>query len=273
MRIYFKKDVSGVKVFPDEKTVIAKIHSVNRYDRDTVPKVPNEYSSSPGHYELIYILNGEGLVTADGTEMQDLPGTIRYLPKGRMKGKYTSLPYKVPFSCIDIYFDTDSAMPLHAFNFEADGKYRDKFARLLGIWQKRDINYYAVSMAVFYDLIACLQNEAGGYLSGAQRKYMEKAHEYAVRHFTDADFDYSALCCETGLKYSHFSVLFGKNYGMSPVKYITKMRVDYAKELLITGRYTVTQIAEMCGFSDVYYFSAVFKKETGFSPTRYSVIT
>ncbi len=56
---------------------------------------------------------------------------------------------------------------------------------------------------------------------------------------------------------------------MSPVKYITQLRVEKAKELLITNRYKVSEIAEMCGFENVYYFSNVFKKQVGVSPKTY----
>ena len=58
---------------------------------------------------------------------------------------------------------------------------------------------------------------------------------------------------------------------MSPVRFVTKMRIDYAKELLAANRRSVSEIAEMCGFSNAYYFSNVFKKQTGFSPSQYPI--
>ena len=45
--------------------------------------------------------------------------------------------------------------------------------------------------------------------------------------------------------------------------------MEKAKELLITGHYTVSEIAYECGFENVYYFSNVFKKIVGVSPTAY----
>ena len=67
------------------------------------------------------------------------------------------------------------------------------------------------------------------------------------------------------------AVRFKKIFKMSPVRFVTKMRIDYAKELLVTNRRSVSEIAEMCGFSNTYYFSNVFKKQTGFSPSQYTV--
>ena len=56
---------------------------------------------------------------------------------------------------------------------------------------------------------------------------------------------------------------------MSPNRLVTDMRIGYAKELLVTSRYSVGEIATLSGFENVYYFSSVFKKKTGFSPTGY----
>ena len=56
---------------------------------------------------------------------------------------------------------------------------------------------------------------------------------------------------------------------MSPRQYVTKMKIDYAKELLMINRYNISEIAELCGFENVYYFSNVFKKQVGISPIAY----
>lgn len=109
------------------------------------------------------------------------------------------------------------------------------------------------------------------YLSGIQKEYIRKAYEYIMENYRRPDFDYKELCSATGLGYAYFSELFKKAFKMSPVRFVTKMRIDYAKELLVTNRRSVSEIAEMCGFSNTYYFSNVFKKQTGFSPSQYPV--
>ena len=52
-----------------------------------------------------------------------------------------------------------------------------------------------------------------------------------------------------------------------PVDFIKSVRLDYALELLQTHKYTVTEVSELCGFGSVGYFSTVFKKHFGKSPT------
>lgn len=61
-----------------------------------------------------------------------------------------------------------------------------------------------------------------------------------------------------------------KKYANQPVKkYIRNLRINQAKVLLSASDVPVTNVALLCGFSDVNYFSTVFKKDTGLAPTAY----
>ena len=62
---------------------------------------------------------------------------------------------------------------------------------------------------------------------------------------------------------------FQKRYGLGINRYITTVRIGHAKELLAFSRRSVKEIALDCGFSDQNYFSKVFLKETGQTPTEY----
>ena len=68
---------------------------------------------------------------------------------------------------------------------------------------------------------------------------------------------------------AHLSRVFSKKIGLSPGKYITRMRVEYAKLLLRDPDITITYVAEASGFANANYFAKVFRKETGMSPSEY----
>lgn len=201
-------------------------------------------------------------------EIKDCENSLRYLPKGKLGEKY-NVESIVPSVCIDIYFDTDSPMPQNDLGIYDNKNLKDKFLKLYNIWQSKQIGYYSKSMMIFYDIISSLQNKNNDYLSQNQKIYMQKAHEYITSNYRRQNFDYKELCNITGLKYSYFNELFKKPYKATPVKTVTKMRIDYAKSLISTNKYSINEIAYMCGFSDIHYFYSVFKKETGFSPAKY----
>ncbi len=77
---------------------------------------------------------------------------------------------------------------------------------------------------------------------------------------------YAAYC---GLSKSHFIRAFHNEYGISPKKYITNLRVSHAKELLIHTDISIGNISRMCGYNDPLYFSRVFGKNVGISPKAY----
>ena len=77
------------------------------------------------------------------------------------------------------------------------------------------------------------------------------------------------------LSYEYLRKLFKKETGTTPLCYLSDCRMKLAAQLISSGisnqysEYTVSQIAEACGFSDPMYFSRVFKKNFGLSPTEY----
>ena len=67
----------------------------------------------------------------------------------------------------------------------------------------------------------------------------------------------------------HYSYVFKDITGLSPIDYITELRMDYARKQLLLSGGTVSAVAREAGFRDVYYFSRRFKQLTGVSPTDY----
>lgn len=77
------------------------------------------------------------------------------------------------------------------------------------------------------------------------------------------------------LNYDYMRKLFKKEAGVTPREYLLRERMELARGIIRGGLtnkysgYTVSQIAEACGFSDPLYFSRVFKKYFGVSPSEY----
>lgn len=72
-----------------------------------------------------------------------------------------------------------------------------------------------------------------------------------------------------GISISHLSGLLKEELQLSFSEYITSKRIQRAKELLRDERLSVEEIAEQVGYRDYFYFTKVFKKNTGISPSKY----
>lgn len=94
------------------------------------------------------------------------------------------------------------------------------------------------------------------------------AKEYIDLHYTDPGCIVEAIK-NSKLSARRFGQLFRENFELTPNRYVNYRKVEYAKTLLSTNAISVTDAAAMCGFSDVYYFSRVFKSITGTSPGKW----
>ena len=77
----------------------------------------------------------------------------------------------------------------------------------------------------------------------------------------------AALC---SLSATHFRRLFRALYGITPTEYRNRLRIEHAKPLLLSGNLTVGEIADRLGFESIFYFSRVFKAQTGMSPLAFA---
>ncbi len=89
-----------------------------------------------------------------------------------------------------------------------------------------------------------------------------------MQHFSE-EIDVDGLIRRSGLSKAYFHSCFKDMTGTTPGRMLTNLRLDKAKSLLCITRSPVGEIAAACGFTDHVYFSSVFKKHTGLTPTEY----
>ena len=74
---------------------------------------------------------------------------------------------------------------------------------------------------------------------------------------------------EVGMSQSHFSTVFSQETGLTFTQYLTALRIGKAKELLSATAMRSSEIAFAVGYNDAHYFSYMFKKQTGMTPSEY----
>lgn len=101
------------------------------------------------------------------------------------------------------------------------------------------------------------------------RSFVTKAKEYVHNHYTDEELSLDGVCRELGVSNSYFSTIFKKKTGNSFIGYLTDYRMNQASRLLIETNDKSYIIARKVGYLDPNYFSYVFKRRFGVSPSRY----
>ena len=105
--------------------------------------------------------------------------------------------------------------------------------------------------------------------SRSTKSFVWKAEEYVRHHYADADLSLDDVCEILGVSNSYFSTIFKKETGKSFVGYLTDFRMDRASRLLIETNEKSYIIAKSVGYTDPNYFSYVFKRRFGVSPSKY----
>jgi AraC-like DNA-binding protein len=88
-----------------------------------------------------------------------------------------------------------------------------------------------------------------------------------VNHIDDTEYSSDLLAKDMGMSKNTLTSRIKRTYGIFPVELINRIRIQAATELLTQTELTISEIAYRVGFNDPKYFSRVYKKMTGFSPT------
>lgn len=87
-----------------------------------------------------------------------------------------------------------------------------------------------------------------------------------AEQFADPELSLQRVAADAHLSPSHFSVVFGRETGETFKSYLTRVRMQHARELLRSTPLAVTEVARRCGYPDPHYFSSAFKRVCGVSP-------
>lgn len=98
--------------------------------------------------------------------------------------------------------------------------------------------------------------------------HLRRARDLADRRYAEA-LDLATLASAAGVSKYHFARCFAKTFGETPMRYLTKRRVERAQDLLRSANLTVTEISEMVGYRSLGSFTSRFTAEVGVSPTEY----
>jgi two-component system response regulator YesN len=98
---------------------------------------------------------------------------------------------------------------------------------------------------------------------------IRQAKAYLNRHYMDPDLSLNEVAAQVNLSPSHFSAVFSQETRQTFKEYLTELRIKKAKELLRMTTLRSAEISYQVGYSDPHYFSSVFRKNTGLSPTEF----
>ncbi|MDR1105247.1 MAG: response regulator [Treponema sp.] len=131
------------------------------------------------------------------------------------------------------------------------------------------------SREVFYEklkaLFIAVVEFRDSRIAGRYQSVVLKAKEYIDRHYASQDISLHTVASYVGISPNHLSTVFSQERGENFIEYLTRVRIEKAKQLLENTAMKNADIAYEAGFGDPHYFSFIFKKNTGLSPREYRI--
>lgn len=119
-------------------------------------------------------------------------------------------------------------------------------------------------------LLQLLGSDNKEYTSKDKKSLLEPAVRHLDECYQSADISNDMLASLCGISTVYFRKSFESIYGLSPIRYLHRLRMQKAKEILASDYDSVSQVAISVGYSNLYHFSKMFKTYTGMSPTEYA---
>ena len=163
-----------------------------------------------------------------------------------------------------IVFDLDAELQLNTCSYQDDDGTVQKYVnRILREYENKEFGFNLSINALLTELIIKIKRK---FLSAKKENHsILQAITYMNDYYAE-QIDLKQLANSIGYSADHFRVLFKKQTGISPKKYILNKRIELAKNQIIQNKISLTEIAQICGYDDYYQFSSLFKKHTGMSP-------
>ncbi len=170
-----------------------------------------------------------------------------------------------------------SSQRLPAYVFHGDVTWEARVAgqallahkALLGQAYEREIFVKKVLTDIFYELILHCRDAVDENAKNIRdneriKKMLGFIHEHYRENITVAMIaDHANVCTRECLR------CFREFIHMSPIQYVISCRLNDACRMLGSGEYTVTEVCEACGFENPSYFSKMFRRQTGLTPSAY----
>ena len=227
---------------------------------------------------LAYALGGEAHYSWDGHGYTVKKGDVLFFPKGFVHSG-ASKPSN-PWSFSYVAFDMESFEPasleivnriqkltttLNAHQVSA------AFSELGHTWSSKLPGHLMRCRSLILELLSLVINETHRVIAASRVPHFHVINNIvkSIQRDYASVFSVDELSEASGLSPAYFRRLFKQVTGHTPINYINRVKIDKAKDLLLSGECNVSEAASAVGFENVFYFSRLFKRISSVNPSEY----
>lgn len=248
MTVFFNSEYTDIDIFGVD-------HIKWGVDRCIVPA--RSYSA------LALRVYGDGVLSAGGSEVQTTAGNLLFVPQDvAYTATYSDTEiYVIHFVCGEGAFraienvaltNPDAVLPL--------------FRRALSAWRSKQAGYRMEILALLLEILVIARRQTLDATGDSQA--FKRAISILQTAYADATLSITEVCAQAGISDSYFRRQCKQHFSMSPVQYLTELRLTHAEHLLRSPSCSIEAAALQSGFSDPKYFARVVRRRRGCVPSE-----
>lgn len=257
------------------------VGSCGTYRLYTHPKLPTYRPKGRLDFQLLYVASGKAHFYFDNSEEDTIVPAghmVIYRPKEPQKyvyyGDEQAEVYWVHFTGSNIknmlrsYGITDD---MRVINTGTSLEYTKIFKQMIQELQRRQADYKELLAILLRQIFISIHRQLTREHK-LKHDYLDAEIEMAVQYFHDnynTEINVEEYAASRGMSVSWFIRNFKQYTNTTPMQYIVSIRITNAQMLLETTSYNVTEIGNIIGYDNPLYFSRIFRKLKGVSPSEY----
>ena len=259
------------------------IHYCNCRQINEPGRYPSKITRTIKHHELIFITGGKGSIIFEKRRYPVKEGMLFYICPDVVHS--INPDTEEPICFLSVHFSyarvsyNDSKwdikndvkmLSLHPVQELKDYYHiEDIFKKLVDNWNAKQPGYEFITKTFLQQLfIAIYQNIKKQNQNYGTSLKIEKIIQYMHQNINNR-VTLTELSELVQLSSTYLSRAFKETTGYSVIEFFNKIKIDKAKELIIEGNKRVKEVAQELGFTDEFYFSRIFKRMEGISPSEY----
>ena len=201
---------------------------------------------------------------------------LRSSVEAKLDDPFDTLHFHIPRQYFDNLALAGGRPPMGDLRIVSGKGFHDPVIAHLGLAMTAALDHSRELSQLFLDqaMVALCTHIAGAYgteveprtLARGLAEWQLKRARDMIASRLDGNVTITEIAAACGLTPSYFAKQFARATGMTPHRWLLRMRVDRGRQLLLEGRLTIADIAIACGFADQSHFTRVFSREVGTSP-------
>ena len=237
-------------MFFNDETQAFRIRGVFRVHAEAQTRVERKRE----HTALSLRIRGKSTFLCHEQQLEASDATLMYFPCGVEYTRKTKGEEELIVVHLECFGERDTCL------YKQDGCefLIPHFEELERVYSREG---YAAAMEVFYRILRLLCEQSAA--DAQTRGMLEGALQYMRLNFCQKDFKVSALAEHVHVSEPYLRRIWNMHFGKSPMQSLLDERFAHAEKMLLSGYYSVKEVALLSGFSDVKYFRTAFSKRYG----------